>query len=294
MNNKNSSLNQLKKKLFILAGYVLATGLLFVYVSYSQYKISMTATVYMPEMYSMQAGIGFTGQGADAGLQDEPTKTASAALDGFLSRLVPGNDAKTYASSGSDSSHKLIIRVDNRIAEADDQGGAGGNDDDDELKCGELDIKYTLKIRTDGILPLEFVLVDKGTTYSAVTTHSGVETTVTLKDANGKEPIFYLSGGAIDAYHDFNYNDHELFIGWNNESKRDIDRDVSLCKELDKIVITADVTGLPADRAQYAESLEVVPSKVYDVEDVADPVPNPGDQATPPGGNTPPEPVGGE
>lgn len=260
---------QLKKKLFILAGYLMVTALLFVYVSYSQYKISIEATVRMPKVYTMSAGIDLSsvsgGAITDRGLkfgvdeladehvaEGKTEKETAVEIKGFLDELVPGNKAETFAAKennepGSETQHKLVVKIDNKLETEDPETG------EKITTASPLDIKYTLSVQTDGVLPLHFVLYDNGTTYSALTTHTADKAVqeVVFKNPDGSAKEFFISAGAIDAAKGFNENTHEIFVGWNNTSTGNTD--IELCKEVEKIVVKAKITSLPAPKATYTQ-----------------------------------------
>ena len=244
---EKDKLLQLKKKLFILAGYLMVTALLFVYVSYSQYKISMEATVRMPKVYTMSAGIELESKtsgsaivprnlkhGVDYLADDHTTTEQAVEIKGFLDELMPGNKAETYAASSTESQHKLVVKMNNKLEK-----------EDGSVSASKLDIKYSLSIQTDGVLPLHFIMfAADGTTYSAVTTHTNSVQEVAFKDASGNIKEFYISAGAIEAGKDFNEKTHEIYVGWNNDDKNGTD--IALCKEVEKIVVKAKITALPA------------------------------------------------
>ena len=271
-----SSLNKLKKRLFVLAGYALVTGLLFVYVSYSQYKMSMYARVRMPESLTLQAGLALSGTGtptentsggavqtADRGLH----AVADVSIDGFMDTLVPGNKAATYADASSTESitnnHKLVVSV-NNIAEPEVKDADGNVVT--SAKALDIGLEYTLTVKTDGMLPLEFVLKgDDGNYYKGRSVHNGTEQAIKLTkvgaDPNGEpdgttEAKFIIPGGVPET------KDHFIYVGWNNQDENGTD--IALCKELDRIVIQAHITGLPQERGEGSTAPQVKLQYVYE------------------------------
>ena len=255
MEKKN--LLQLKKKLFILAGYLMVTALLFVYVSYSQYKITVEATVRMPKVYTMQAGIDLSSVDAndvetDRGLKygvdfvadDHTTTERAIEAKGFLDELVPGNKAETYASSGSgDTQHKLVVKVNNQLVE------------EGVTTASPLGVQYTLSVETDGVLPLQFILYDNGATYSALTVHGGPQSVQFIDPSTGAAKVFTIDAGGESEDKPWRENTHEIYVGWNNSDSKGTD--ISLCKEVEKIVVKAKITALPAPKAIFENPPEV-------------------------------------
>ena len=262
----NEKLSKLKKKLFTLAAYLLVSASLLVYVSYSQYKIKYEATVIMPKVYTMKAGLKLYSKTGEGGAEENRglvqnlelasgtdlaetvlTTEDTVVINGFLDELMPGNVAATYASTGDadGAQHKLIIAVDNAL---------GGTAD---AEASRLGIKYSLSVSTDGILPLHFILIDKnGAECSLKTNHTGSKTEEQyFKDADGKPVEFELPAG------EYSINDHNVYVGWNNEDANG--RNIELCKEIDKIVIKAHITGLRAPQIQYGEAPTVTQENVY-------------------------------
>ena len=258
MNNTDRQ-RQLKKRLFILAGYLFITAILLVYLSYSSYRIKIETTVLMPRTYTMSASLGIDYNESltkeDDGYQNaKALTTAAVTLEDYnaLVGLAPGKNAETYAlQSGDDikESHKFSVTINNM-----DVNGTS--------PCA-LDLYYTLEVETAGRLPLSFVIEEDGTiTGSAVVdcTENEQTTSAIFVSESTHEPLVYK----LEAGETLSENTHNIYIGWNDDSPRAAD--IDLCREVDKITIRAKI---------YAAAPEGQESKtdiiIYDQEEIVNP-----------------------
>lgn len=225
----NAKLEQLKKKLFVLGGYLLVTAALLVYVSYSQYRITVNGTVEMPPAYNVQAALGLN--------QAISSQGALYFDSAFLNDIAPGSNAETFASNNDDD-HKITLTVTNTDSTAEGSGD-----------ISPLDLTYRIYIKTGGRIPLKFITFDDDDNKyiaTAYTDGSQDELIYTFKkDGTGDEPLFNLSGAA------FSTHTNEIFVGWDN-SKTEYE-DARFRKEVDELLIVAELVAKSPKKLENSE-----------------------------------------
>ena len=232
--NGNTKLEKLKKKLFIIGVYLLVAAGMLVYVSYSQYRISIKGTVAMPQAYNVQASI-FLGH----------TLTSDGAIyvgHTVLKDLSPGCDAASFAGS-NDANHKITVSVNNSEGY-----------EDPTVEVSPLDLTYKIYIRSTGRLPLEFVTSGPdGKLYKATAYTGNNETELTYRFTNnGTEPAFTLTGGA------FSKIEHNIYVGWDTSNVEF--EDAAFRKEVDELMLVAELVAEPMDHESITK---VDPDKVW-------------------------------
>jgi len=219
----------------MLAGYLIVTAILLVYVSYSSYKIRINTTVRMPQTYTISAGLDMDeydeAEYASGDIGGIYLTSASVELTSYsaLVGLAPGTSATTYADSSTveeiAKNHKFVVNVSNKQP-------------DNENGYCKLDLSYNLEVETTGRLPLTFALKDTSSgavVATAVINRSATEAAckANFVDNGNNLAKFSLSGATL------NTNTYEIFIGWNDD---DVDSSsMDLCREVDKITIRAKI-----------------------------------------------------
>lgn len=218
MKRANDDLAKLKKRLFIVAGYLLVATAMLVYVSYSHFRMKIEAQVYMPETYEIQASMSL----------DPKLSTAQSVELGsaFLNELNPSSDAADldskrcitlFVSNGDTTSPEAISSV------------------------SELDAKYTITIESSGRLPLEFLIYDSveegqaKTTYTAVAfdgsySYGDGPLEFRFTDENGTEFRPALPQGTEGAA---TRNMHKIYVGWDQSARLRGDYDPSVFESMD-------------------------------------------------------------
>ena len=155
----------LRRKLFIIAAYLVIAAAMLALVTYGQYKVSIDGTVNMTRAASVQASILLEYDLDDmderseqsdetetqSGTQDQSAGTNTVDLASFLTNLRPGDDAKKYAEDyvGSDSlktGHWMRFNVYNY--------NYYNNDD-----VTSMPLSYHVRIKANYRLPLDIYLV---------------------------------------------------------------------------------------------------------------------------------------
>lgn len=146
----------LKKKLFILAGYVLAAALLLIYVTYGQYRITIQATVVTPEAAVFSGNIKLE-------INESTGIVNSSAYSQFLSGLIPGDRAHFFATEHpNDTNHKMKLEVSNfqeQPVQTQSDEGEQTEPAVTEKLVSEADLRYTIRLYSTGFIPVEYVMV---------------------------------------------------------------------------------------------------------------------------------------
>ena len=218
MKKEKGDLAKLKKRLFIVAGYLLVATAMLVYVSYSHFRMKIEAQVYMPETYAIQASMSL-----------DPKLSAAQSVDldaAFLNDLNPSSDAADF-----DSRKCITIVVSN-----------GDTTSPEAISSlSELDAKYTISIESSGRLPLEFLICDslepgqEKTTYTAVAfdgsySYGDGPLEFRFKDENGAEYRPVLPKGIEGASAQ---NTHKIYVGWDQSARLKSDYAPSVYENMD-------------------------------------------------------------
>ncbi len=139
----NERMNMLKKRLFILAAYILVSAILLAYVSYGQFKITRKGDTTLPAAEGFYATIS---------LRENEDADATVLTSELLSGLLPGDNAMTFATDDI-ANRKLTLTVTPSEAIA-------GEDGTTTTYTSTLDLQYAIRIYSDRSIPLQFVLVD--------------------------------------------------------------------------------------------------------------------------------------
>ena len=250
-----SRLAALRKRLFVLAGYVIVMAALLLYVSYGNYRIKMTATLEFPQVSQMRATISLTPN-------IEDTRTQSEALN-YVTDLMPGDDAASFASDETDEAHRMTLTVNNYTTE----------DGTDVPSAMPMD--YSLVIDGHGDLNLQFVLVDgDGNTCTSRSSGSYQDMEYRFYESDEEdaaEVTFHFDADTPQSH------TYYIYIGWNNGTRTTktalVDgayRNVSTSsartrednhyrKEVEDLTIRAELTELDPGHAVYSEAPVVSP-----------------------------------
>jgi len=193
----------MKKKLFIGGAYLVVALLLLIYVSYSAYRIKISATVQMPEALAQKASL-YVEYNQATGSQVDPRGI-------MLSGLRPNEKAATYESMGYEAARDAgrAIRFSVSNAAFIDESGSPGS------TRSKLAIQYKLQLDETGVVPLKCILVqiceDGQKKRYTVSTGEGYEQrTRTVKDGGGNDAVFVINNDKLRT------DNFELYFGWDD------------------------------------------------------------------------------
>ena len=249
---ETSKLGQLKKKLFIVACYLLVALALLLYVTYSHYRMRIQAEVYMPETYAIEASMSL-----------DPRLTTGESImlnSAFLNELNPASDADAYAQN--DNPHYRILL---RVANADTTAS------EEVTIKDEVAWTYKLTIETSGRLPLEFVVYEddeSGTPekYTAVAyngTYSDSPLEYKFTNAEGEELQVALPAVA-EPDGDIQVNVHKIYVGWDKTKQNTADYDPSVYenvefrKEVDELKLRVSLVSDELEKVETVDSEGIV------------------------------------
>ena len=215
----------LRRKLFIIAAYLVIAAAMLALVTYGQYKVSIDGTVNMTRAASVQASILLEYDLDDmderseqsdetetqSGTQDQSAGTNTVDLASFLTNLRPGDDAKKYAEDyvGSDSlktGHWMRFNVYNY--------NYYNNDD-----VTSMPLSYHVRIKANYRLPLDIYLVtsDNGGKTRYHMTYVQDEGEYRLLDSTGAEERSFTFGTETES------REFYAFVGWEPMDLNDLE-----------------------------------------------------------------------
>ena len=264
-----STIAALRRRLFILAAYVVVTAALLVYVSYSNFKLMRTATVQFPETEFMAATLTLTPNIQDGKDGEYAAETNMSAV---LADLAPG-DVVTKLAQDEDVNHRLTLTV--KSFEQEEDNGGGGSEP--EKTVTPLAMDYHLVLKSYGHLPLELLLIRDGDSVSYKTQRTGSYT-------NTYEYRFYLPGASEDDYSQeavFHFDEDEdnehkfyIYVGWLQSPRKEAgwsdghriystsvntNENGRYRHEVDELTVKAEITELDPGVEKYSTAPAVVP-----------------------------------
>ena len=215
----------LRRKLFIIAAYLVIAAAMLALVTYGQYKVSIDGTVNMTRAASVQASILLEYDLDDmderseqsdetetqSGTQDQSAGTNTVDLASFLTNLRPGDDAKKYAedyvqSDSLKTGHWMRFNVYNY--------NYYNNDD-----VTSMPLSYHVRIKANYRLPLDIYLVtsDNGGKTRYHMTYVQDEGEYRLLDSTGAEERSFTFGTETES------REFYAFVGWEPMDLNDLE-----------------------------------------------------------------------
>ena len=178
----------MRRKLFIIASYLVVTALLLVMVSYGQYRISMDAEMNMPSAWLIQASLALE--------NDQRTiETGVDAVQAYLADLKPGDEPEDTNEDGTPI-HAIQFQVRNYTNEND---------------VTQLGLQYTVRVKYAARLPLKMILIDPD------------DDTVTYESVRDERTKAYLFMDSESEEKVFTFGTDEteksfvILVGWDND-----------------------------------------------------------------------------
>lgn len=265
-----STIAALRRRLFILAAYVVVTAALLIYVSYSNYRLLRTATVQFPEATFMAATLTLTPNTADG-----KNEVYAANMDAVLANLAPGDNVTDLADA-EDIDHRIVLTVKSFASEEPDEpeepeNGEEGGEEEPEHTVTPLAMDYVIKVKSFGHLPLDLMLVEEdGTSYKSQRTGSygayeyrfysdssfSEEAEFHFDKDTEAEKTFYIYVGWLQSPRKpSGWNDgHQTFSTSVNTNENGRYR-----REVDDLTVIAEITGANPGVDEYDEAPEALP-----------------------------------